>query len=565
LCGLRFVASFPQNEGQEALRVNLSAPVGQKERITKPDPKQKNQRFKPVANKPADIELVQIMLVANGFDIKVDGKCGSGTIGAIKSFQKSKLQFKTPDGIVDPGEKTWKAGLPKFQAKLKDDEKINAERATITQNNRDVLVDRAELEKSEAETKRKLLARAAMMIGQADSWLDFCADAEKTMQGADGFLQSLTEFTVRWTRKEAEPPYDPLQTAKSEAAVLKAMLSRSDVDWVKVHKQHNKAAVAYNAGIKAFSKFIEARIGGASSIIGKLEVVQDISFTVVEAYVTARIIATGKSPAVAHAAAAASVTAIKSSANQLGEVLAGKQLDWKASGKKVFIDTFLAGIAGGIGGKFSSAFKSKAHLSLAPKLAGMVKNPALKKAADVFCNKLLDTDAMQNMVTTATKEAVATFGSALEKGSWPSQKEFGEAVIKTLSNGLTGIPAVKAFLNLDQKATLYVSDALQTRLIPALSKRIESEMAKKFGRSFLEIWPKIAPEIYEKVNDEVKGKALEIFLLGAFESAAGSEKENQLAKLGEDKLRRDADLHKEIDALIRKKAELRMKEKEKAR
>ena len=84
--------------------------------------------------------------------------------------------------------------------------------------------------------------------------------------------------------------------------------------------------LGYNA---SGAKFLQdARIGTAESIVGKLEVVRDISFTAVEAYATVRIMATGKSPAVAHAAAAAGVESMKATANEVGEYLAGKKVSF---------------------------------------------------------------------------------------------------------------------------------------------------------------------------------------------------------------------------------------------
>ena len=58
-------------------------------------------------NDPADVRVVQTLLAAHGIDPgPVDGKAGSGTVDAIKAFQK---RFATwPDGRVDPGGRTFR-------------------------------------------------------------------------------------------------------------------------------------------------------------------------------------------------------------------------------------------------------------------------------------------------------------------------------------------------------------------------------------------------------------------------------------------------------------------------
>jgi lysozyme family protein len=53
-------------------------------------------------NKPADVEAVQAKLNSVGnYGLKVDGKIGPKTIGAIKDFQK-KNGMSSPDGRIDP-------------------------------------------------------------------------------------------------------------------------------------------------------------------------------------------------------------------------------------------------------------------------------------------------------------------------------------------------------------------------------------------------------------------------------------------------------------------------------
>jgi hypothetical protein len=72
-------------------------------------------------NRRTDVEIVQILLNESAARLgpvrllKVDGKIGPKTIGAIEHFQSAVLAYRKPDGRVDPGGKTILAlnGLPK--------------------------------------------------------------------------------------------------------------------------------------------------------------------------------------------------------------------------------------------------------------------------------------------------------------------------------------------------------------------------------------------------------------------------------------------------------------------
>jgi len=58
-------------------------------------------------NLRADVETVQTLLKAKGYDPGiVDGRCGQGTIGAIRRFQATFMS--NPDGRIDPGGGSWR-------------------------------------------------------------------------------------------------------------------------------------------------------------------------------------------------------------------------------------------------------------------------------------------------------------------------------------------------------------------------------------------------------------------------------------------------------------------------
>jgi uncharacterized protein YejL (UPF0352 family) len=543
--------------------MDISAPVGQKDRITKPDPKKKGQKFKPVANKREDVELVQLMLVANGYNVEVDGKCGSGTISAIKAFQKSALGFKTPDGIVDPGEKTWSKGSPKLIAMIKADEKAVQDVVIVKEGGREKCVARDEFEREEKALKHKVMSKADMMLGQAEVWLDFCADAEKSLQGVDGFMASMVEFSVRWANSKAEPPYDPLLDAKSEATILKSMVSRSQVDWTKVQAQDKKATAAYNKGVKAFQKFIDNRIGTASGIVGKLETVRDLSFTVVEAYATAQLMVRKMPPAQAHALAAGGTEALKSSATQLGEYLAGNKVTWESAGKKVLLDSAVATVAGAAGGKLSGGFAKQAHLTLSLKLAPMFQTNVGKKALGLICTKLLDNPAIQGVLTSGAKEAVGLLKVAAETGKPPKEKDIYDAILKSFAGGVASLIPVKTFLGFEANSPQLAKTLIADKLAPAVGNRVKFNLMMKGIDVTDEMMKELSDDVYKKIAEEFTGKATEIMIMGVAEKMTSKESEGGLSKLGEQELRRNADLQKEIEARIEAELRTRIKKAEK--
>ena len=88
---------------------NLSGAVGQN-----PRPK----KGKPVKNAPADVKLIQDLLNGSGIKSPATGKMDKKTVEAIKKFQTNKLKFKYPDGVVDVGQKSYKALVKHGGAKM---------------------------------------------------------------------------------------------------------------------------------------------------------------------------------------------------------------------------------------------------------------------------------------------------------------------------------------------------------------------------------------------------------------------------------------------------------------
>ncbi|MBY6066712.1 peptidoglycan-binding protein [Leisingera aquaemixtae] len=541
------------------MALKLSAPVGDKKRITKPDPKTGESKFKPVKNAPADVELVRLMLKANGYSVEISTKCDAGLIKTIRDFQKKKLGFKKPDGIVDPGMRTWNAGLPKLAAQYAADTKI--ERVEVVENGKTKMITVAEFEAGQEELRRKLLAKANMMYGQAESWVDFCNEVENTRQGNETFLNALTEFAVSMVNDKTDPPWTPILNARSESSLLKTLVSKKKPDWKKVYKQDVKATKAYNKGGKAFKKFIDQRISTAGAIVWKLEVVREVSFAVVETYMTARLVATkGMSPAKAHAIAAASTEALKSSAGQLGEHLAGNNVTWDGAAKKVFIDSFIAGLAGAAGGKLTSKLSAGLADDLAKAAASKLSREMPKKAVKLFFEKFLKSKAGEAMVTEALKETIGLAKPLIEKGRPPNTKEIKESIAKILTAGIMSAGAGKALDKFSSGFTSGAEKFLKTKLAPAaMEGAVKKDLIAKYGTKATEDFIKLHGDaIYGEIAKQISGKTLSKYAGEALAGADGSQSASTMQKQANEAMRKDMELRKQIQKIIMAEAKRKM-------
>ncbi|EBA15780.1 histidinol-phosphate aminotransferase [Roseobacter sp. SK209-2-6] len=549
------------------MALKLSAPVGDTNRITKPDPKAGETKFKPVKNAAADVELVRLMLKANGFSsIEISKKCDASLIKDIRSFQKKALGFKKPDGIVDPGMRTWKAGLPKLQAMIAADQKVEV--YEIKEGGQTKQVKVAEFEEGEKALKHEILSKARMMYGQAECWVSFCNDVEKTRQAEEGMMMAIAEFTMSTLNSDTDPPWTQILNAQSEAAVLKSLVNRAKPDWKKVQKQDAKATKTYNTGQKAFDKFIKARIGTAGKAVFTLEIVRETSFTIIEVYATARLMATkGMSPAKAHAVAAAGTEAMKSGAGQFGEYLAGNKVTWEGAAKKVAGDAFFAGLAGALGGKLTGSFLNGIATKVVSQLPSKAFQNFSQKALTKFMEKMFTTTVGQEMLKNAAKETVMLFKPVVLLGRPPSQKEVMDAVVKIVSGGIMSSGPMKGVSEFGSKYLANSQSFLAAKLAPnAMDAIVKQDLIAKYGADVVEEFAKKhGPGIYADVAAAIQDKVFVAYANDILGGSDGGQSAKVLQKQMEEKMRKDAKLRKEIAAMIKKQAEAKLAKLAKAR
>ena len=548
------------------MNLAITAPVGDKNRITKAS--KKGEKFKPVANKADDVKMVQLFLIANGYNVAIDGKVNAGMIKAIRAFQKSACGYKKPDGIIDPGGKTWKAGFGKLKTRHDANMKELANRVEVKEGGKIKLITIKEFEKRQAEMLKRYSNRADGLIGQAECWESFAKDAEKTMQGADGFMMQMTEFTVRWSNKTAEPPWNAILTARSEAKFLKSLTTHSKPNWDKISAQETKAVKAHNAGVKAFKSYIEARIGTASAYAGGLEIVRDTAFTVVEVYATAQIVIVSKGkikPYEAQIIAATAVEGIKTSAGQVGEVAAGNNVTFQGAASKVAMNMFFAGAGAAITGKLGPAMAKKFSGDFAVTLFSKLgTNKLPKEAIDKLITKFLKSGAGQAYMENMAKETFMLLKVQIEKGQ-VSGKDFQDAFFKAATAGLLKGGIGKSF----EKFAAARPEATKT----VVGKVVYSKYLKGTPDFLRKLYPdeeilnktliKHGPEMAANITEKLSGKVAETAALKAVDAASGTENDKQLTRLYEAELRKSKALHDELDKLMKSEVAKHYKKLEK--
>lgn len=547
---------------------DIKAPVGQKDRITKPDPKQKNQKFKPVANRPEDVEAVQFMLVANGYDVEIDGKCGAGTIAAIKAFQKSALGYKKPDGIVDPGDKTWDKGLSAIKARIKADEAELAKRRFVMVRGKEVMVYASDLERQEAELKQKVIDKAKVLYNRADVWDEIGMAAEKTIAGAEGLtrtLDAIFEVTRQVVSGNAKAPFAEIRAAREAATALKIAADRSTVDWEVVRKRDAEATKAINAAAKAFRKWTDDRDIANDRIKVTLEVVQEVSFTAVEAFMTVRFVAQGKTPIQAAALAAMSCTAMKSTAGELGEYAGGKEMNAEAiaaSTKKVLADTALAGASTVAGGKISSGLARKLGPKLAAGLTRYIKSPGGEKAATYFAETFVEMEAFDSIVNDIVKETIVTGKEVLADGKGLTADKAAEKIAKVLTANLLKYGPTAAFVKFANGAPKRAGEVVEEVMVPMAARKLARGFEARYGKEavqrMLDDDDRIFHTLTVQLSKGTMDKAIETYIFPPNDSVVGKN-QAELDAAAEKALAASSGVNAALEAEIARLMEARLK------
>jgi hypothetical protein len=383
-------------------------------------------------------------------------------------------------------------------------------------------------------------------------------------------MDQMVEFTVRWGNKKAEPPWNAILDARSDAKLLKALTGQSKPNWEKISAQETKAVKSHNKGAKAFKDYIDARIGRASNIVGGLEIVSDTSFAVVEVYATAQIVIVSKGkikPYEAQILAATAVEGIKSSAKQVGEVVAGNNVTWDGAAKKVAMDMFFAGAAAALTGKLGPAMLKKFSGDFSVRLFSKLgTNKIPKEAIDKLITSFLKSGAGQSYMENMAKETFMLLKTKIEKGQ-VSGKDFQDAFFKAATAGLLkgGIGKAISKFNSDRphRTSLVVGKLVYSKYLKGSSDVLRKLYPNE--ANLTRILAKHGDEIAQNIAGKISGKTSEMAVLKMVNTATGTESEKNLGKMYEIELRKSKDFHDEVDKLMQSEVGKYYKKLEKAK
>ncbi|QYK40974.1 MAG: hypothetical protein KF887_16505 [Paracoccaceae bacterium] len=490
---------------------SLSAPVG--------DPKSKS--VKP-ANKPKDVELLQLALLANGYPVEIDGRMSQGVVTCIESFQRHKAKLKPTTGVIEPGDRVWKLLQPRLSAYEK--EIASFEAYHVIENGKPKQITVQDWMRLEQEARARMLERARAMTTEADNISKCIREMHKAADGSEGYVNALVSLGVRMGKGIDIPSERAALDARGAAQQLVSLVDRTKPDWEKVEAQHRKASQAINKAVKEWQAFDRKYIEGAESGLLGATVTRDVSFGVLEVLATGYLITTKRMPpAQAAAVAAAGCEALKTGAGEIGEYTANDTFDPKASARKIVANSLLAGGAGFVGGKLTGPALQKVTNKLGEKFAMKVSKTAANYVFK-YVDKVLESKLGEELIKNATAEAIKLLQKPLGEGKAPGADDVINAVLGAVSGGFLASKPVKSLTQFDQNWPKHaLMDLIEVERGPAL-KAIQSQMVRHFPNDAVDtLLSKAGRDILNEVAGKMRDEATKVGLQHALSSATGLE------------------------------------------
>lgn len=508
--------------------VTLSGPVGLNPRQSK---------GKPVKNKAADVTLVRKMLEANGIGKLGDaGTMDKGLLKAIGAYQK-KVGFKTPDQVVDPGGRTFKALSPKYAKLLKEQEKqVMVE---VKYRGKVLQLTPQDHEKMVGEVFKKLDRYMKSLISNHKHCLKTYEHYLDVAQLKDGVLNAVAQAIII-TAGSVKMPSSKIvgKSIMATGALERAIMSKSLTMLDTALPEAEKAINAFNAEVQ---RFLKDFTGSAQTTATVLSVTSATCFAVVGA-LAAPVLVTGAGMSATAAAvtSGASVGILKSGAEELGKHASGQKLTVWDSIWAVAVDGTIGGLTAGIGNKLPLGFCDKIAKAVAPKLASKVPFLAGKQLETFISNYLVGSG--QETIKAAVGEAIKLIGVMMKSGKVPKEKDFLAAVEAVIYTALLG-GLVKNLGSFQKKFAYKHKDLLQGQILPErLAKLAKSNNIPKVLQA------KLWADVMNKISDE----ALKAGHHEVFSRATGKESEKQLTDMASKAMLKDKGLQRLIDAELKK-------------
>ncbi|MFC4669940.1 peptidoglycan-binding domain-containing protein [Seohaeicola nanhaiensis] len=517
------------------------------------------------ANKKKDVELVQLMLLANGYPLPITGSVDSATLNCITAFQRKGGKIKQPDGVIQPGDATWKAGLPKLTRRAKELESFEA--YEVVENGKKKLITVQEFIRIEEETKSRILRRARSMSCDAENIYDLIREMHSAADGSQGYVNAFVSLGIRMAKNIEIPSDSAALDAKAAADLIIAYADRSKPDWAKVNAQHKKAVELLNKAKKEWAAYEKKFVSGAEAGLMGATITRDVSFAVLEVLATGYLVTTRGMPLTqANALAAAGCEGLKTGAGEVGEYAANDTFDPKGSARRIIGNTAIAGAAALVGGKLTGPVMKKIAGKLGEQFARRVSARAANYAWP-FVEKVIDSQVGQALIENATKETIKLFQKPISEGKMPSEQDIVNGAINVLTGSFFKCAPVKAFADFDanwpKKALFELSDSYAR---PAV-KAIKLQMVKHYPTDAVNaLISKGGKDIINEVSTKLLESATTIGMQAAYGGATGTEtKEADFRKRAAAAVQTDARLGREFEAAVLAEAERRLKKMEKAR
>lgn len=510
----------------------LKAPVGQSPRKGEGDP---------VRNNPGDVELVRKMLKANGFNVPQNSKVDAGLIKAINHMQK-KAGIKNPDGVIDPGKRTVKAMLPKFETALKDEAKGATEEKPIPMKavkwkGKELLLIEKDYQLVKADIFKQLDRYIKSLISNHKFNLQTYQEYLDTAQLKDGIMSAVAHTMIMtWGGVKYPKQSVVSRSIKATGALERAVMSKSLEQLDTALPEAEKAINAFSAETQ---RFLKDYIGSGEDVTTGLMVGSAVAFGVVGVMAgPALVAATGMTATKAVLVSGASVSILQSASHELGKHASGQKVTLWGSVKAVAIDGTIGLATAGIGNKIPVKYIQGLCKGLAPRLASKVPYLTVKQLEPFLVKYLAHSGA--EVMKASLVEAVNVIGKMAKSGKVPTEKDLDKALDSILFAALSARALKK--LGGFQKTWAYKNkEILQGQIVP-------DRFAKLVKNN--KIPNTIKAKMYADVTNKVSEEAMKFGFGKAIEKSDGTPDENKLVDIAAKELASDKRIQKIIDAEI---------------
>lgn len=506
----------------------LTAPVGMSPR---------KSDGKPVKNKAADVRLTRKMLEANKIGPLGDSKSmDSGLLKAIAKYQK-KIGFRNPDQVIDPGGRTFKSLLPKYEAAAREAAKVKM--VEVTWRGKTLHLTEKDYDKMVGEVFKQVDGYVKSLLRNHKTSLEVYQDYLDTAQIKDGVLNAVAQAIIIEAGSVKMPKSKVVTRSISATGALERAMKSKDL------KMLNTALPEAEAAVNAFNdemlRFLKDFSGSAQTTGTVLNLTSATCFAVVGVLAAPVLVSgAGMSATAATVTSGASVSVLQSATTELGKHASGQKVTVWQSVQAVVIDGTFGAVTAGLATKLPLKFCDKMAKAVAPRLASVLPQASRAQVERFLAYYLAGSG--QETLKAAVAGAVKLLNSWVKKGKIPTEKEFEAEVVNLLYAALLG--GFFGKLGSFQKKWAYKhKTTLQGKILP---QRL-AHLAK--GNEIPNV---IKTKMYADVMNKVSDKAVKAGVDHVLAKATGKENEKQLEKMAEGALEKDKALQKLIDAELKK-------------